>query len=309
MGAFHVHRSIDIATPPEQVFEKVSDFNTWTTWSPWLTAEPDARVEVTPKSASVGSVYSWNGDVVGAGEMEHQALESPRCIECALRIFKPFKSNSRVVFELEPTADGTRITWNMHGSLPFFLFFMKPMMMTIIGMAYERGLKMLKEWIETGTILSKTINHGIQPFDGIRMAGVRTRCVQSEIAANMERAFCETLKQFENKGLPTDGLPMTVYHDFDMKSGAMDFTSGLTLSDSVELPSGLSTRSIPSGRALTIEHLGKYEHLGNPWSAVHQISQYKRLKVRKGDGFEIYFNDPKTTPPAELQTKIYLPLK
>lgn len=309
MGAFHVERSIEIAAPPERVFETVVDFGTWTTWSPWLSAEPDANVEVTPDAASVGSVYSWDGTVVGAGEMEHRAFESPHRIEAELRMFKPFKSTSRVVFELEPAADGTRLTWNMYGSLPFFLFFLKSMMMTLIGMDYERGLKMLKEWIETGEILSKTTIHGVQPHEAIRMAGVRAKCAQAEIAGKMEHAFCETLQQFKSNGLPTDGQPMSVYHGFNMKTGVMDFTSGLTLPDSVELPSGMSVWSVPSGNGLQVEHLGKYGHLGNAWSAAHQISRYQRLKVRKGDGYEIYCNDPETTPEAELKTVICLPLR
>lgn len=46
------------------------------------------------------------------------------------------------------------------------------MMKTFIGMDYERGLKMLKEWIETGTVLSKTNARGIETVRPMRMAGI-----------------------------------------------------------------------------------------------------------------------------------------
>ena len=35
----------------------------------------------------------------------------------------------------------------MRGALPWFLFWMRPAMETFIGMDYERGLKMLKDWL------------------------------------------------------------------------------------------------------------------------------------------------------------------
>ncbi|MEZ6060927.1 MAG: SRPBCC family protein [Planctomycetaceae bacterium] len=65
MPKFHVQRSITIDASPEEVFDRVADFGTWTTWSPWLCAEPDAEVKVSEDSSSEGSVYSWSGQIVG----------------------------------------------------------------------------------------------------------------------------------------------------------------------------------------------------------------------------------------------------
>lgn len=309
MGSFHVERSIEIAAPPEKVFATIADFGTWKTWSPWLCAEPDAHVEVTADASSVGSVYSWRGQIVGEGEIEHRELNAPQRIEEEIRFAKPFKSKSRVEFEFEQTSEGTRVTWHMYGSLPWFLFFMRTMMVTFIGMDYERGLKMLKEWIETGEILSQTTIRGIEPVGPLRMAGIRNKCAMSEIASLMEEALCHSLQQFQDNGLPLDGQVMTVYHHFNFKTGTLDFTSGISLPDSVDVPPGMSVWSIPSVNALAVEHVGKYEHLGNAWSAAHQYARYHKLKQSKAGTFEIYRNNPEETPPAELRTDIYLPLK
>jgi hypothetical protein len=78
MPRFHVQRSIQLAAIPEQVFDRVVDFNSWTTWSPWLIAEPNAQVTVTDNVNDVGAVYAWKGNVVGAGEIEHQRIERPK---------------------------------------------------------------------------------------------------------------------------------------------------------------------------------------------------------------------------------------
>jgi hypothetical protein len=59
--------------------------------------------------------------------------------------------------------------------MPWFLFWMISQMEVFIGMDYERGLKMLKEWIETGSILSTTKICGIESVGPLKMAGLRNR--------------------------------------------------------------------------------------------------------------------------------------
>jgi effector-binding domain-containing protein len=310
MPRFHVHRSTEIIASPEKVFEVVSDFGTWTTWSPWLCAEPDAQVNVTDDSSSVGSLYSWKGEIVGEGEIEHRALKAGRLIEDEIRFLKPFRSKSQVSFELEPVGEGTKITWHMRGSLPWFLFWMLSQMEVFIGMDYERGLKMLKEWIETGHILSKTEIRGVQPVGPMRMAGVRKTCTMAEIGPSMKAAFAEATEKLNENNLPTDGECLSVYHKFDMKAQTFEYTSGFALPQSVEsLSADLSVWSIPQVKALNVIHTGTYEHLGNGWSAAHQFARYKKLKQSKVGTFEIYKNNPDDTAPAELRTEISLPLK
>lgn len=103
---------------------------------------------------------------------------------------------------------------------------------------------------------------------------------------------------------------LAVYHKLDMKTGTFDFSSGFVVPESAgSPPADLSTWSIPQVQALAVEHTGSYEHLGNAWIAANQYARYKKLKQSKTGCFEIYKNDSKETPPAELRTEIFLPLK
>ena len=310
MPKFEVQRSVHINASPEKVYEAVVDYGTWTIWSPWLCAEPDAKVTVTGEPSSVGAIYAWDGEIVGAGELEHQKLEPHRLIEDEIRFTKPFKSRSKVFFEIVPVGDQTEITWHMQGALPWFLFWMIPMMKTFIGMDYDRGLKMLKEWIETGEILSKTTIRGVEPVEGFQMIGLRKSCTLSEIGPSMKATFAEVVEKLEQNQIPVDGACLSVYHKVDFKAGTFDYTSGFVVPVSVtEIPVGLSTWSTPQVQALAVEHIGSYEHLGNAWSAANQYARYKKLKQSKHGTFEIYRNDPRETPQAELRTEIFLPLK
>ncbi len=311
MPRFHVEKSIEIAAPPETVYETVVDYGTWTRWSPWLCAEPDAVVTVSENSNSVGSIYSWEGKIVGVGEIEHAQLEPGRRIDDEIRFLKPFKSQSSVSFVLQRTARGTELTWQMDGSLPWFMFWMKSMMQTFIGMDYQRGLKMLKEFIETGKVQSQTKILGVEQVGPITMVGLRRSCSLSEIGPSMQAAVGELLPLLEKQGISQDSELMSAYHKFNLKTQTCDYTIGkiLHLEAEPHVNAPLEVWSCPPTKALCVEHLGDYNHLGNGWSAANQYVRYKRLKQSGCSAFEIYTNDPHNLPTEQWCTKIYLPLK
>ena len=310
MTRFQVQRSIQIATTPQHVFDAIADFRTWRTWSPWLCAEPDARVEVTEDPASVGSLYSWQGEIVGQGEIEHRELQPGRSIVDEIRFLKPFRSQSEVTFEMHDCELGTELTWQMRGNLPWFLFWMRSQMEIFIGMDYERGLKMLKEWLEIGRIRSETKIVGLESVGPLRMVGVRKRCAINDVGPSMEMAFTELEAKLDNSSLSPDGQRMSVYHKFDMQAGTFDYTSGVVVPESIEaIPNELSSWSIPTMRALRVDHVGSYDHLGNGWSAAHQYARYKKFKQSRVGTFEVYRNAPDATAADALITEIYMPLK
>lgn len=307
MPKFAVDRSIVIQRSSEEVFDKVADFAHWREWSPWLCAEPNATVTVSDNSNSIGSKYAWEGKIVGAGELEHESLSPGSRIEDKIRFFKPFKSESNVVFDFEPDDNGTKVTWKMQGALPWFMFWMKPMMQSLISMDYERGLKMLKEWIETGQIKSKTENKGVQNIGPLCMAGVRRISKLSEVSKWMGGDLKIAKQKLDEQSIQINGC-MAVYHKFNLRTQQMEYTSGYITSDVVDVP-GLNTWNIGNARALRCDHIGSYGHLGNGWFAANQIARNTKLKQSSAGAFEIYRNDPESVAEEDLVTEIYLPLK
>lgn len=311
MPKYHVARSTHINATPDEVFDVVADFSRWSTWSPWLCCEPDAEVVVSDDPSSVGSTYKWNGELVGEGEIEHVTLTRGKLLEEELRFLRPFTSQAKVTFELSGESDGTKLTWNMYGSLPWFLFFMKSAMQSFIGMDYERGLRMLKEKIETGEVQSKTTIRGVESVDAIDLLGVHKSCAMKDIGPSMESALGEVKQLFDDAGMDCADaeLTLTAYHKWDLKNQSCEYTSGVSVDDPSQSGPSLTHYAIPAGKALCVEHIGKYEHLGNAWSAAHQYLRYKKLKQAKVAAFEIYRNSPDDTSPGELKTEIYLPLR
>jgi effector-binding domain-containing protein len=311
MPQYHVARSVDIAASPSQTYDVVADYATWTTWSPWLLADPDAKVEISQPSAAIGSRYAWHGELTGQGELHHRRLEPGRLVEDELQFLKPFKSTCTTSFELEPSPVGTRLTWHMHGSMPWFLFWMLPSLKTYIGMDYQRGLAMLKDWIETGQIPSRCDAPGRASVGPLRMAGIRGTCSVAEIGPALERALADSHAEFDRLGLPATGAPMVVYSRFRAKQGVFEFLAGSPIDASAIVSDGgrLQTWTLPSVQALHVRHTGSYRHLGNAWSVAHQTVRHRKLKPHSCGAFEIYRNDPAMTAENALVTDVYVPLK
>ncbi len=129
MPRFSVLKSIFIEAPVERVHATVRDFRQWPAWSPWLIAEPDSRIAY----PADGKGYTWEGKITGSGGMLVTGEDAPRSIDCQLTFLKPWKSVNTVRFTFADRDGGTEVTWTMEGSLPFFMFWMKPMMSGYIG--------------------------------------------------------------------------------------------------------------------------------------------------------------------------------
>lgn len=311
MPRYRIAQTVSIDSPPQRVYEYLVDFRTWTTWSPWLISEPDARVFISENAHSQGSTYRWQGTVVGEGEIEHLRLHPTEHIEHELRFVKPFRSIARTAFHIVPSEVGSTVTWTMDGKLPWFLFWMIPMIKTFVSMDFRRGLNMIKDWLETGSIPSKLTIHGRVPMHAIRMAGIPGSCPVEEIGKSLEDALAQATAEFQKQRLPMQGQVISVYEGFDMKAGRFEFNCGYLLPASTEVVPGgaLKVWSTPAGEAFHVEHVGSYRHLGNGWSVANQWVRYKKLKQKRCGTFEIYRNTPLDTPETDLKTDLYLPLK
>jgi len=309
MPAYHIERSIVIDAAEVNVRPAIENFAQWPKWSPWLCMEPAAELDVYGTPGQPGHGYSWEGEVVGAGSMEILAVESSTQ-RMQLNFLKPFRSQAQVTMEIKPLGDAqTEVTWHMDGKMPFFLFFMISMMKAMIGMDYERGLRMLKEYVETGEVQSKTEFVGVVDAPMCQYLGVEAECSTDAIGESMGETLPRAYQLAMDSGLEVSGSPGALYREFDMKRGHCKYTSIVPVKDSQSVSGAVAGKTQPC-RALKIVHRGSYEHLGNAWSTAMAHQRVKKFKVHKSQcAFEFYLNDPAETPVEELLTEIYVPIR
>lgn len=305
MPKFSVEKSISIDAPADKVFSIISDFKQWRPWSPWLIMEPEASVDV----AADGESYTWRGKRVGEGAMAKTAVDPPRMMDCDLTFLKPWKSVSKTRFELVQEGQGTKITWRMEGSLPAFMFFMKKMMMTMIGLDYGRGLAMLKDYAETGSVPSNLEFTGETTFDGCSYVGITNDCAIGEIGPKMKADFERLTQWAKDSATQPAGHPLAIYHKWDMKNGRTRCTTAIPVKElPAETPTGFVTGDVPMTDAYCITHVGPYRHLGNAWSTGMNLGRSKVFRQNKRIvPFETYASDPKEVEEGKLETRVYFP--
>lgn len=306
MATFSVEKSIVIDAPCERVFEEVRDFRKWPSWSPWLLAEPESRLQYSED----GKSYSWEGKIVGAGEVEVLEESPPNRMHCRLTFLKPWKSESTTTFELRDTGNGTEVTWKMNGSLPFFLAWMKKTMTAFIGMDYMRGLTMMKEKVETGKIGFRLAT-GKSSVEGFSYIGASNECDVANIGPSMSSDFTKLKDFFGESGVCPSGHCFAIYHKWDPVKNICHYTCGFQVSElPAEVGSGLVTGSVPGHQAYTVTLTGPYSHLTDAWTVGMMHERAKVFSQDKSiDSFEIYENDPAEVPEKELVTVVHIPMK
>lgn len=150
-----IEREIVINAPQEEVFELVSDFGAWETWSPWANIDPNAEYSLSGEG--VGQKMTWKSDhpEVGSGSQEITAMEAPNRLVTHLDFGAMGQADA--TFSLSPAEGGaTKVVWafesNMRKGVPMH---MQPMstymgffMDGFLGPAYEEGLANLKQVAE-----------------------------------------------------------------------------------------------------------------------------------------------------------------
>jgi hypothetical protein len=149
-ASYTLERSIVIARPPSDVFPQVADFNQWLKWSPWPELEPSAKHTITGPVGAVGMSWSWEGEQLGVGSLTLTDLQKDRSVHSKVVFKKPMASEADDYVTLEPTPEGTKLTWTSKGGLPYPIGrYFGLRMESMLGPQYERGLAKLKQLCES----------------------------------------------------------------------------------------------------------------------------------------------------------------
>ncbi len=309
MPTIHVSRSCLIDAPKEKIHLVLMNFQESINWSPWLIIEPEAKVAFSENQGKVGSGFSWDGELVGIGQMKLVHADE-KDIEMKLHFIKPFKSTAKSIFTLEEHDGQTEVIWHMQSKLPWFMFFMRKKMEHFISMDYERGLGMLKEYIETDKVDTSIMIEGIVQMQGEKYVGVPNTCAIEDVGEVMKKDYERLFDFIADNAITLEKMPFSIYNTFDIPNDKTAFISCIPYEGDAPIPEGFISGEIAAQKAIKTIHTGSYKHLGNAWIAAMTYARVKKIKTTKTlMGIEFYPNDPDNTPQEELTTEIYLPLK
>jgi len=142
--SYTVERSVEINAPSDIIFEKVSLFSNWNSWSPWKEQDPTSTYQLNGEDGIIGTTYSWSGDAekTGTGGMTITEVTKNSKFAYDLAFTAPWQSSSKGHFSLSETNGVTTLTWADAGDIPFLdrpmMYFMD--LEGMMGPMFERGL-------------------------------------------------------------------------------------------------------------------------------------------------------------------------
>lgn len=309
MPKMNVESSILIDAAPEKIYAIISNLHQWKEWSPWVLAEPDAQIDVSED----GKHHSWDGKIIGSGKLTITEEKINERVVMDLCFLKPWKSQAKTLFVLEPKKEKTKVSWKMKSKLPLFLFWMKTQMETFVRMDYDRGLTLLKDLVETGSTNSILDFKGSVKFEASPYIGIETQCAFSTLGAHMERDFTQLMQYIMS--LPEEyrchGKGISIYKKINLVRDQCTYIAAYTLARVPDkIPTPFVSGNLPEFSAYTIRHTGPYRHIGNAWSAgmMHQRNKVF-VSHKKIHPMEIMHNSPTNTAENDLISDILFPEK
>ncbi len=298
---FNVEKRIKIDASDSDIFNQFADLNNWENWSPWAILE-DGEIMTVGEPKTVGHKMSWEGEITGSGDMTLEKVSDNR-IDFKTNFIKPFKSVSQNSISVK---DG-EVVWTMEGNLPIFMFFMKKMMEAFIGMDFERGLLMLKDFVETGELKTESLDEGISDMKGFSWIGIEKTTSIEEMPNVMKEDMTRIGEMLENNHQMAEKW-IGIYKKYDPIKNTCNFISAVSSENFDEIPEGYISGEYKTGKVFKVLHKGDYKYLGNSWTK-SMMTVRTRKKKKRATEFENYLNDPTQTEVQDLRTEIIYPVK
>ncbi len=142
---YTVKRSIEINAPVETVYLIAADFDYRPKWDPWLSMDTDAEVSIIGESITVGSGYTWDGELIGSGKLTIKKLEKNKKIVSELIFLNPRPGKADVTWTFLEKNEITLVTWSIEGSLSYPVERLMGLFMDkMLGPDLEKGIESFK---------------------------------------------------------------------------------------------------------------------------------------------------------------------
>ena len=150
---FRVERSVRIQASPEKLHAMINDLRSFNTWNPYERKDPALKGSYGPTTVGTGARDGWESQEVGTGSLAILETVPASKVTMALDFVKPFEAHNQAEFTLQPEQGGTRVTWAMHGPVPYLGKVMHVFINVdrMVGTDFEAGLANLKSLAEKST--------------------------------------------------------------------------------------------------------------------------------------------------------------
>ena len=308
----HVERSLVIKQVPEVPYNLVNCLASWESWSPWHKLDKAMKVRYSGPSEGRGASCEWTSEhpEVGNGR---QTIVDCRAAEYILMEMDFARGGpARCGFYFLKTDAGTEVKWTLDSeagwNLPARYFIL--LMDFFVGPHFEDGLARLAAESQKAEQLSFTMGFEQTEFPAVKALGVRIKCRQPEMSAEIQSAYSRILSTLPSLQLQVSGPPFALYEALP-ENGLFRFIAGMPVDRKPRNTGsdGLVFFEVPAGKALLCRFNGAYNQISKAYEKFPAAMKSHGL-TPAGGPMEIYLNDPSVVKnPLEIRTDIYWPVR
>lgn len=290
----YVVRSTEIAASPETVFAALNDLRTWELWSPWQERDSTIKNVYSEPTTGKGAYFTWTSENSGNGKLTILDVMPNDSLSTQLEFEGMGASFSG--FRLEPTANGTRVSWDMASD---FTYPFNAMMLFMdfegnIAKDYDRGLELLRAYVANQKPAAPAYEIKETNFAEHYYLGLRKTVSMAEMSDFFTREMGALIAAASKANVALTGAPSGLYFVWDEAGGKADMAVAIPVATGATL-AGYTAIKIPAARSLQIDYYGPYAGTGPAHYAIDDYAKAKNLALGE-PALEEYVTDPQQEP-------------
>lgn len=151
------------------------------------------------------------------------------------------------------------------------------------------------------TYTCQLIDRAAQP-----VLSIRTHTSVQQLPEQLGRAYGAIVEYLADMGERPAGPPFAVYYNMDMQN--LDVEMGFPVATPLSGEDAIQANLFAKGQYAMCVHNGPYGDIGAAYEAL-TVWMQDHGYTPTGIAYEFYLNDADETPPEELQTQIFFPVK
>ena len=135
---------------------------------------------------------------------------------------------------------------------------------------------------------------------------MRTRTSASDLPAKLGESYGAIMGYLGGLGKQPAGMPFVAYYNQDMED--LDVEIGIPTAEILAGRGNIYGAEIPAAKVAECVYTGPYSQMESAYQQLAEFVAERGVEVT-GVAYEMYIDDPGTTPEPELRTMILFPLK
>lgn len=276
-------------------FQAVNDLKQWPEWSPWNQRDNTMKIEYSEKTEGAGAYYSWTSENSGAGQMTITDTYGTDSLTTLVEFDGQGNTIAKFLFEPQSNAE-TKVTWSFDATFPypFNAMMLFQDVKSFIDKDYAEGLGYLKAYVEGKSTATPAFEISMIDYPGAYYLVQRDVVSMSDMNDHFQTVMPAVGKAFIDNDIAMAGAPSGLYYTWDEESQTSDMALGVPAAAGTTL-AGLTTITLPAGKALQVNHYGDYAGTAGAHGALDAYMKEKGLTF-KAPAMERYVTDPTTEP-------------